>query len=320
MRPRRRVEAAQRRRARDRGDRPRPRARGRRRPLPRGPLLPPQRRSASQVPPLRERREDIPLLVDHFLAQPPRALGKAGAARSPTTRSSGCVAYDWPGNVRELENVIERAVILADGDRITLAELPREPSRDRAARRAGAAPRGDLSMRRARRALRGRPDPARARRDAAATAPTPRSCSRSATARCSTRSRSTASETSRASSGPRGCPRHARRASGCFRSMARPADAVHRPIRRGVRPALYFRSSSRSPTAVGLGTPNRRAERLPRARSAPHLLRATPQATPSGGARSERSERRNELKLERPGSLEAPGAFVRTPLAGGVTG
>jgi two-component system response regulator AtoC len=75
------------------------------------------------VPPLRDRREDVPLLVDHFLARFRSSLGK-------NVRSVGddalarLVAYAWPGNVRELENVIERAVILANGDRITLRELP----------------------------------------------------------------------------------------------------------------------------------------------------------------------------------------------------
>jgi two-component system response regulator AtoC len=75
------------------------------------------------VPPLRERREDIPLLVDHFLGQFRASLGKPvrGIADDALAR---LVAYDWPGNVRELENVIERAVILANGDRLTLRELP----------------------------------------------------------------------------------------------------------------------------------------------------------------------------------------------------
>jgi len=75
------------------------------------------------VPPLRERREDIPLLVDHFLAQFRASLGKnvRGVADDALGK---LVAYAWPGNVRELENVIERAVILANEDRITLRELP----------------------------------------------------------------------------------------------------------------------------------------------------------------------------------------------------
>jgi two-component system response regulator AtoC len=75
------------------------------------------------VPPLRERREDIPLLVDHFLAQFRASLGKnvRGIANDAFAK---LIAYAWPGNVRELENVIERAVILANDDRIGLRELP----------------------------------------------------------------------------------------------------------------------------------------------------------------------------------------------------
>ncbi len=102
-----------------------------------------------KVPALRERREDIPLLVDHFLAQCRASLGKAvrGIADDALAR---LVAYDWPGNVRELENLIERAVILADGDRITLRELP-----DNVASPAGAKPpaaaTGDFSLSAARR-------------------------------------------------------------------------------------------------------------------------------------------------------------------------
>jgi len=105
------------------------------------------------VPPLRERREDIPLLVDHFLARARATLGKP--VRGVDDAALGrLVAYDWPGNVRELENVLERAVILARGDRLTLADLPAGV----AAAAAGApepsarAPE-DLSLRRARRAL-----------------------------------------------------------------------------------------------------------------------------------------------------------------------
>jgi transcriptional regulator with PAS, ATPase and Fis domain len=75
------------------------------------------------VPPLRERREDIPLLVDHFLASFRASLGKP--VRFVTDDAlAKLVGYAWPGNVRELENVIERAVILADEGRITLRELP----------------------------------------------------------------------------------------------------------------------------------------------------------------------------------------------------
>ena len=64
------------------------------------------------LPPLRERREDIPLLADHFLAALPGADGEDGDRASPARRWRCSQAYRWPGNIRELENVIERAVAL----------------------------------------------------------------------------------------------------------------------------------------------------------------------------------------------------------------
>ncbi len=100
------------------------------------------------VPPLRDRRQDVPLLVDHFLAHFRSALGKPvqGIADDALER---LVAYRWPGNVRELENVIERAVILTRGERVTLEELPAnvfEPSQTDEV----VGP-GDLCLKRARR-------------------------------------------------------------------------------------------------------------------------------------------------------------------------
>ncbi|MEE8165940.1 MAG: sigma-54 dependent transcriptional regulator, partial [Myxococcota bacterium] len=76
-----------------------------------------------EVPPLRERRADIPLLVDHFLARFRRTLGKP-VRRVSEEALERLAAYHWPGNVRELENVIERSVILTDGDAIEIAALP----------------------------------------------------------------------------------------------------------------------------------------------------------------------------------------------------
>jgi formate hydrogenlyase transcriptional activator len=67
------------------------------------------------VPPLRERREDIPDLVRHFLHSFSRRLGKAVAHVSPATLTL-LSEYAWPGNVRELENLIERAMIVTTGD------------------------------------------------------------------------------------------------------------------------------------------------------------------------------------------------------------
>jgi two-component system response regulator AtoC len=75
------------------------------------------------VPPLRERREDVPLLArsyaDHFRAK----LGRGASELSPEALER-LTAYDWPGNVRELINVIERAVLLGRGARIEVADLP----------------------------------------------------------------------------------------------------------------------------------------------------------------------------------------------------
>ena len=73
-----------------------------------------------RIPPLRERREDIPLLAEHFAAKHGRV---EGATVSPAARELMAV-YDWPGNVRELENALERALIFHRGDAIGLADLP----------------------------------------------------------------------------------------------------------------------------------------------------------------------------------------------------
>jgi len=77
------------------------------------------------VPPLRERRSDVALLVQHFLA---RHNAKPGASRIsiPDETLVHLWEYDWPGNVRELENVIERVAALADGEEVTIDELPLE--------------------------------------------------------------------------------------------------------------------------------------------------------------------------------------------------
>jgi DNA-binding NtrC family response regulator len=73
------------------------------------------------LPPLRERREDVPLLARHFLDT--RRLGRAPMALDPAALGA-LVRYDWPGNVRELANVLERAQILAEGGVITADDLP----------------------------------------------------------------------------------------------------------------------------------------------------------------------------------------------------
>jgi len=76
------------------------------------------------VPPLRDRPEDIPLLVHYFLSKFANRLAKKVDVVSPDTMVALC-RYSWPGNVRELEHVIERAVILSPGPelRISLVEL-----------------------------------------------------------------------------------------------------------------------------------------------------------------------------------------------------
>ena len=66
------------------------------------------------VPPLRERPEDIPLLVGHFVQQFARRMGKT-IATIPSATMQGLLQYPWPGNIRELQNVLERAVILSPG-------------------------------------------------------------------------------------------------------------------------------------------------------------------------------------------------------------
>ena len=104
-----------------------------------------------KVPPLRERREDVPLLVDHFIARFRETLGRPVRTIADDALDR-LLAHSWPGNVRELENVIERAMILADGDRITLRELPDAVTAERVNAPAPSAPGGgDFSMRRARR-------------------------------------------------------------------------------------------------------------------------------------------------------------------------
>jgi DNA-binding NtrC family response regulator len=71
-----------------------------------------------QMPPLRDRREDIALLVEHFLRRFARDSGKRIDGVDPLVMAE-LERYDWPGNVRELENTIERAVVLATGPRLT---------------------------------------------------------------------------------------------------------------------------------------------------------------------------------------------------------
>ena len=75
-----------------------------------------------RVPPLRERREDIPLLIDHFIGRTSREYGPRLRL---TARAVGLLTrHDWPGNVREVENFIQRLAIVAQGTEIDLGDLP----------------------------------------------------------------------------------------------------------------------------------------------------------------------------------------------------
>ncbi len=76
-----------------------------------------------RVPPLRQRREDIPLLVDHFLAKYAAEMGIA-PKRLSLEALRILEGYHWPGNVRELENVIERALALSNGEVLTAEDIP----------------------------------------------------------------------------------------------------------------------------------------------------------------------------------------------------
>ena len=77
------------------------------------------------VPPLRERREDIPVLIDFFLKKHTRNTSRLVRGLTSETKKL-MVDYGWPGNVRQLESAIERAILLCEGDLITVEDLPLE--------------------------------------------------------------------------------------------------------------------------------------------------------------------------------------------------
>src|SRR5437773_4746629 len=77
------------------------------------------------VPPLRERREDIPVLIDYFLKKHTRNTSRLVRGLDPETRKM-MLDYSWPGNVRQLESAIERAILLCEGEFITVEDLPLE--------------------------------------------------------------------------------------------------------------------------------------------------------------------------------------------------
>ncbi len=76
-----------------------------------------------QLPPLRDRLDDIPLLVTHFIQKCSQRIGRRAPAQTPALLSQ-LMQYDWPGNIRQLENVIERAIVLETGDALREADLP----------------------------------------------------------------------------------------------------------------------------------------------------------------------------------------------------
>lgn len=83
------------------------------------------------LPPLRERREDLPLLVEHFVAEFRKSQGKPVQGITRDTLQE-IMVYPWPGNIRELRNAIEHAFVTAEGDLITLLDLPLEVRNPRA--------------------------------------------------------------------------------------------------------------------------------------------------------------------------------------------
>ena len=93
------------------------------------------------LPPLRKRKEDIPLLVEHFVARFNRRQGKSVAGVAPDVMAL-LMAHDYPGNVRELENIVERAFVLCGSGKIERVHLPPELTGQAAA---APAPAGDTS-------------------------------------------------------------------------------------------------------------------------------------------------------------------------------
>ena len=81
------------------------------------------------LPPLRERMEDIALLVEFFVDKISKRLGKS-IESIPTSVMNTLQEYQWPGNVRELENVLERAVINSSGPKLRLVDVLKKPHKD----------------------------------------------------------------------------------------------------------------------------------------------------------------------------------------------
>jgi DNA-binding NtrC family response regulator len=89
-----------------------------------------------RLPPLRDRREDIPLLLERFIARFNRLQGRSVPGVDPAAIAL-LTAHDWPGNVRELENIVERAFILCSDGPIEARHLPPELTGESGRRSAG---------------------------------------------------------------------------------------------------------------------------------------------------------------------------------------
>jgi transcriptional regulator with GAF, ATPase, and Fis domain len=102
------------------------------------------------IPPLRERKDDIPALADHFMARKSKEMGLPSMPRLAPGAVEKLMEYNWPGNVRELNNVIERALIVNKGKPLTFNELRDEPPEDGVTERSMPVPMiengGDLSL------------------------------------------------------------------------------------------------------------------------------------------------------------------------------
>jgi len=89
-----------------------------------------------KLPPLRDRREDIPLLIDHFIWRFNQLMGKSIAGLGPEAMQL-LMAYDYPGNIRELENIIEHAFVMCDKGSIHIQHLPEYLTQESADQKAG---------------------------------------------------------------------------------------------------------------------------------------------------------------------------------------
>jgi transcriptional regulator with GAF, ATPase, and Fis domain len=101
------------------------------------------------IPPLRERKEDIPALVNYFIEKKAKELGIPGPPKLAPGAMSTLLAYSWPGNVRELENVVERALILQRESPITFNDIlstEADPERKITKKRTGEFPTLDRAM------------------------------------------------------------------------------------------------------------------------------------------------------------------------------